>query len=142
MNIFICADHCGQTLKNQIVQYFDGKIVDLYDKIDPDDDYPDIAKIMAKKMQKVPSSLGIAICGSGQGINIALNRNPWIRSVNPRNLRETQKTRQHNDANCICFGGDNIDFETAKKLLTTFLKTPFSGEPRHIRRIQKLTDLN
>lgn len=137
--IYIVAEHCGQNLKTYLIQNADFKIIDLYTQFDLNDDYPTVAKIMANQLKNEADSIGIVICGSGQGISIAMNRSNWIRCVNPRTILEAKLTREHNNANCLSFGANYIKPELALQILQTFVKTQFSNETRHHRRVSQLS---
>lgn len=119
------------------------------------DDYPDYAKKVASKVAlashrtseassgsglQVAKSrdFGILFCGSGHGMCIAANKVKGIRAVAVSTAKEAKITREHNDANVLCLSGWRIPFVRAKKIIETFLKTPFSREKRHIRRIEKI----
>ncbi len=139
--IYIVAEHNGVELKKYLLQKAtsDGmKIVDLYEIENNDDDYPLVAKILAAKLKEDKSSFGVAICGSGQGINMAMNRYPWIRAALPVSIIQAQKTRQHNDANCLSLGANEVDFETAFDMLKIFVETKSPFEKRHLRRIGQM----
>jgi ribose 5-phosphate isomerase B len=139
--IYIVAEHNGIVLKNYLVERcLDSGLVieDLYDIEDDQDDYPVVAKILANKMKIDTNSFGVAICSSGQGINIAMNRFPWVRAALPVNINQSKKTREHNNANCLSFGAQEIDKEVAFEILQAFVNTPFSTQERHLRRVQKL----
>ena len=137
--IYICAEHCGINLKKYLIQNSTLPIIDLYEVEDQDDDYPDVAKIMAQKLMNEPDSFGIVICGSGQGIAMAINRSNFVRCAVPRNEQEAMTTRDHNNANCISFGAQNIDKNEAIKIILAFVNTPFSSLERHGRRVKKLS---
>jgi ribose 5-phosphate isomerase B len=140
--IYIVAEHNGIVLKKFLIQKAkenEIEIIDLYNVVDINDDYPIVAKLLAEKMKEDERSFGIAICGSGQGINMAMNRYPWIRSALPVSVDQAQKTRQHNNANCLSVGAEEIEPELAFEILSAFLKTPNSAEERHLRRIKEIS---
>ena len=142
--IYLVAEHTGLQLKKYILQNaskFDLEIIDLYDVFDSDDDYPTVAEILAKKIKTEPDSFGIAICGSGQGICMALNRFSHIRAANTSGMVETAKVRNDDDANVICLSGKCLDSTVVLDLVQTFVKTPFAGVPRYQRRVDQLRDM-
>lgn len=146
--VYIGADHAGYRLKNHIKSFLSRKGYDVVDKgaheLDKNDDYPDFAAKVAKAVQK--KGKGILICGSAEGICIAANKFKGIRAVPIRSIELAKLSRQHNDANILCLaGGDmrkgkrvGLDKRKAEKIALTWLKTAFSEEERHIRRIKKI----
>ena len=78
------------------------------------------------------------ICGTGIGISIAANRYPGIRAANCTDCFMAEATREHNDANILALGARVVGVGTAMKIVDTFLNTEFSGDPRHMRRIEKI----
>src|SRR3989338_3105434 len=142
--IYIGADHRGFELKEKIKKWFAKKKIPFKDlgdlKLKPTDDYPDYAAKVPKKVAS-GGSLGILICGSAQGVCIAANKIKGIRAVAPFNLRESAMSRKDEDANIICLSGIFSTLMKAKKMIGLFLNTPFSGEARHVRRINKIKKL-
>lgn len=142
--IYLGADHAGFVLKEKIKKWFTKKkipFVDLGDKrLNPKDDYPDYAAKVAKAVAK-GKTLGILFCGSAQGICIAANKIKGIRAVAPFDPNEAVLSRKHEDANIICLSGWFFTLMKAKKMIELFLNTPFSGEARHVRRINKIKKL-
>jgi ribose 5-phosphate isomerase B len=140
--IYIVAEHNGIALKKFLIQKAkenNVEVIDLYDIEDSDDDYPVVANILAKKMKIEEESFGIAICGSGQGINMAMNRFPWIRSALPISVDQAMRTREHNNANCLSLGAGEVDPELAFEMLKVFVGTPNPTEERHLRRIKEMS---
>ena len=140
--IYIGADHAGYDLKEKIKRYLaneDHQVIDLgaYHK-NPDDDYPDFAFAVAKKV-KATTNLGILICGSAQGVCIAANKIKGIRAVAVTSRPTAKLARLHNDANVLCLSGWSGSLQKTKGIIDTFLLTPFSNEPRHVRRLKKIT---
>lgn len=145
--LYITCDHAAFNLKEQIVKALISQgieIQDLVTVLDIDDDYPLTAKLLAIKIKKDLDhgikSFGIAVCGSGQGICIAMNRFEFIRAAQPRTVLESSKTREHNNSNVICFGCDTVLINDLLKIIKTFTNSPFSKGPRHIRRINQISD--
>ncbi len=141
MKIYVAYDHNGYDLAKYLVENMAAEgyeIKDIIDNLDPSDDYPDVAKILAKKL-KQEDSYGVAICGSGQGICMALNRHSWIRAAAKIvDIDTAQQTRLHNHANCICFGAWDLDFIKAHEVLKIFLATQPDTAERHVRRVKKM----
>lgn len=142
--IYVGADHAGFALKEKIKKWLTKKkilFIDLGDKkLRPKDDYPDYAVKVARAVAKHKSQ-GILMCGSAQGICIAANKIKEIRAVAPYTLHEVKLSREHEDANIICLSGWFFTLMKAKKMIELFLNTPFSGEARHVRRINKIKKL-
>lgn len=139
------ADHAGFELKEQLKDYLEKNGYDLYDEgahtLDKSDDYPDYALKVAREVTDNPDSKGILCCGSAQGMCIAANKVPGIRAVSPATIKEATLTRTHNNANVLCLAGWSITLAKAKRLVDAWLAANFSNEPRHVRRLKKITDL-
>ena len=108
--------------------------------LDPNDDYPDYLALLGRTVAENKASFGIGIGGSGQGEAIAANRTPGVRAAvyygGPEEI--IKLSREHNNANVLSLGARFISIDDAKKAVAFWLTTPFSGEERHIRRINKL----
>ena len=100
-------------------------------------DYPDYAHKVAKKVKKSKNHIGILVCGSGIGMNIAANRHKNIRAAQCFNLKSTRLSRLHNDANIITLGSRLLKKSNVMNLVNTFLNTKFEGG-RHTKRIKKI----
>jgi RpiB/LacA/LacB family sugar-phosphate isomerase len=144
---YITCDHAGWDLKNKIVDYCNShsfSVQDLVPSMDNEDDYPDNAKLLALKikndLEKSFDSIAIAVCGSGQGICIALNRFNFIRASMPRTISEAQKTRQHNQSNILCLGSEARYFDEIVEIVKAFINTPLENVERHLRRINKMDE--
>ena len=138
--IFISSDHAGFKLKETIKYYLINKklkFVDLGPKDDNRVDYPDYAHKDAKKVKLNKRNVGILVCGSGTGMNIAANKHKNIRAAQCFNLKSTKLSRLHNDANIITLGSRLITKKNALKFVSVFLDTKFDGG-RHLKRIKKI----
>ncbi len=138
--IFISSDHAGFKLKETIKDYLRDKkvkIEDLGPKDDSSVDYPDYAHKVAKRVKLKKSHIGILVCGSGTGMNIAANKHKNIRAAQCFNLKSTKLSRLHNDANIITLGSRLITKKNALKFVSVFLNTKFEGG-RHLRRVKKI----
>ena len=100
-------------------------------------DYPDYAHKVARKVKISKNNVGILVCGSGMGMNIAANKHKNIRAAQCFNLKSTKLSRLHNDANVITLGSRMISKNNAIKFVNIFLKTEFEGG-RHKKRIRKI----
>jgi ribose 5-phosphate isomerase B len=138
--IFISSDHAGYKLKELIKRQLDKKkitYIDLGPNNDSRVDYPDYAHRVAKKVKTNKNHVGILVCGSGMGMNIAANRHKNIRAAQCFNLKSTKLSRLHNDANIITLGSRLLSTKNALNCVSIFLGTKFEGG-RHIKRIKKI----
>ena len=138
--IFISSDHAGFRLKEMIKSYLSKKKINFQD-LGPDNDtkvdYPDYAHKVAKKVKTSKKNVGILICGSGMGMNIAANKHKNIRAAQCFNLKSTKLSRLHNDANIITLGSRLLSKKNALIYINVFLNTKFEGG-RHSKRIKKI----
>lgn len=143
--IYIGADHAGYNLKEQIKEWLkanDFKFEDVGAKeLNPTDDYPDFAKAVSEKVSQNSQAKGILACGTAEGMCISANKEKGIRAIIGYDEFATRASREHNNANIICFGGRSQNPEEVKKLLKIWLDTEFSGEERHSRRLDKISKL-
>ena len=112
--IFISSDHAGFKLKESIKEYLKNKKVKLNKR-----------------------NVGILVCGSGTGMNIAANKHKNVRAAQCFNLKSTKLSRLHNDANIITLGSRLISKKNALKFISIFLNTKFDGG-RHLKRVKKI----
>lgn len=138
--ILIASDHGGFALKEAIKKKFSN-----YDWIDlgasslESVDYPDYGYKLAQGIEDKTASRGIAICGSGIGISIAVNRHQAVRGALCADVTMARLSRQHNDANVLVLGERTTGQETAFDIVDAFLNTDFEGGERHVRRVAKLS---
>lgn len=141
--IYIANDHAGIELKQYLIKYLQ-KYYDVVDlgtnEINKSVDYPDFGFKLAQKVNEDINCLGIAICGSGNGINIACNKNICIRSAILYNTKAAIYAKKHNDANIIVFSARFINKYKNKRYLKKFLSVSFEGN-RHQNRIDKIKEL-
>jgi len=134
MRIHIGSDHAGLELKAELVKHLTDNGHDVTDhgphEYDALDDYPDFCIPAAEAVAKDPSSLGIVLGGSGNGIRAAL---AW-------SVETAKLARDHNNANVIAVGGRMHEISFVKEIIDTFIAAPFSNDERHIRRIKKISD--
>jgi ribose 5-phosphate isomerase B len=138
--IFISSDHAGFKLKEDIKSHLSKKKLSFQDLGPFNDDrvdYPDYAHKVARKVKANKSNVGILVCGSGMGMNIAANRHKNIRAAQCFNLKSTKLSRLHNDANIITLGSRLLTKKLAINCVNTFLNTKFEGG-RHSKRIKKI----
>lgn len=140
MKIALGSDHAGYALKEEIRESLIAQNIEVEDfgtHSEDSCDYPDIAHPLAKSIIEGRNQLGIAICGSGNGINMTLNKYAEIRSALCWNPELARLAKQHNNANILALPSRFIDNETAKKCVLEFLNTDFEGG-RHERRVEKI----
>tara|TARA_Y100000591_G_scaffold286331_1_gene269187 strand:- start:61 stop:486 length:426 start_codon:yes stop_codon:yes gene_type:complete len=138
--IFISSDHAGFKLKEAIKKYLTSKNINFHDLGPTNEnsvDYPDYAHRVAKKVKISRENVGILVCGSGTGMNIAANKHKNIRAAQCFSLKTTKLSRLHNDANIITLGSKIISKKNAFNFISVFLKTKFDGG-RHLRRVKKI----
>ena len=143
MKIYIGADHRGFLLKEQMKQWLMNaghEVVDCGNRVyDKDDDFPDFSFAVAHAVVKDPQGRGVVICGSAGGVTIAANKVAGIRCVMAVSQEDVVHNRQHDDVNVLAIASDFTPRAKTKTLITTFLETPYLGEPRHKRRLKKIT---
>lgn len=142
--IYLGADHGGFVLKDHIKTWLTEWGMPFTDLgatiLDPEDDYPDFAFAVAKAVAIAPTEhKGLLACRSAAGVVIAANKVKGVRAVAPSTELAAQHSREHNDTNVLGLSGDWLTLETAKTVVRTWLTTPFSGEPRHQRRLDKIS---
>jgi ribose 5-phosphate isomerase B len=142
MRIAIASDHAALELKAALVAYLQQGGHDVSD-LGPHDgasvDYPDYGYKLAETVASGDAERGVALCGSGIGISIAVNRNPACRCALVSEPLSAALSREHNDANVIAMGARLTGSDMAKACLDAFLNTDFGGD-RHVRRVEKLSN--
>lgn len=145
MKIYLASDHAGFDLKESIKSYLIEKGYQVEDQgafsKNPDDDYPDFISKAAERVSNDETSRGIVFGKSGGGEVIVANKFKNVRAVVGFSLENVRLSREHNDANVLCLGAEFTNDENAKRFVNIFLSTPFSNEERHIRRINKIRNL-
>ncbi len=143
MKLGFASDHRGFVLKKELIEYFKGlnyEIVDCGTNNTESCDYPDYAYKLGELINKNKVNFGIAICGSGIGISIALNKIDGVYCAKVSNSEEARYTRLDNDTNCVAFG-ESTSLKDAIDIVKTFINTDFSGLEKHKRRISKVKDI-
>ena len=146
MKIGIAADHGGFHAKEKLKLFLDeleGIIVVDYgaDEYNAQDDYPDFAAKLAHALAAGEVERGIAICGSGVGASIAANKVVGVRAALICDTYSAHQGVEHDDMNVICFGARVFGEELIKEMTKAFLRARFSGEERHVRRLNKVKEL-
>jgi ribose 5-phosphate isomerase B len=138
--IALASDHAGYDLKTALAGALEAaghKVLDLGTNGPDSVDYPDYGDALAAAIADGRAERGVAVCGTGIGISIALNRHPGVRAALCHDETSARLAREHNDANVLALGARLIGSEVAKNCLKVFLDTGFA-EGRHIGRVAKL----
>ena len=145
MKIYLGSDHAGFDLKESLKTFLqhEGYTVEdcgayTYDK---NDDYPDFVSVAANKTSQNPGSFGIVFGKSGAGECIVANKFKGVRAVLGVTKENVKLAREHNNANILSLGSHFVNETQALELVKIFLETPFSGEERHKRRIEKISKI-
>ena len=146
MKIGIAADHGGFEAKQKLITFLhkiDNITVVDYgaDEYDAQDDYPDFASKLAFAVRDGEVERGIAICGSGVGASIAANKVEGVRAALICDTYSARQGVEHDDMNIVCFGARVFGEELIKEMTKAFLNARFSGEERHVRRLNKVKAL-
>jgi ribose 5-phosphate isomerase B len=144
MRIAIASDHAALALKAALVEHLRGgghDVTDLGPHDDTSVDYPDYGYKLAETIASGAAERGVALCGSGIGISIAVNRHPALRAALVSEPLSAKLAREHNDANVIAMGARLTGIDMAKACVDIFLSTDFGGD-RHQRRVDKLSNPN
>ncbi len=143
IRISLASDHGAFKMARKLVKWLQDKGIEVLDfgTFSEDScDYPEFAFKAATAVSENKSDFGIIICGSGQGMQMTANKVKGIRAAHCHSIEMAEITRQHNNANCLCFGARFINIDLAKDIIEKFITTEFEGD-RHIKRINKMHDL-
>jgi len=143
MRIALAADHAGFVLKDELVTWLrehGHEVTDLGTNGSESVDYPEFGAKLARAVGSGEAERGIAICGSGVGISIAVNRDERCRCARVDDPLSAALAREHNDANVLAMGARLIGPDMAKHCVSAFLGTDFAGG-RHQRRVDQLSQL-
>ena len=141
--IAIGSDHGGVALKDTIKEYFDENdiyVIDFGTNSAESVDFPVYAKKLGEAIQNEEIDLGIAICGTGIGMSIVLNKMKGVYCAKVSNESEAILCRSHNNANVIAMS-EEIDHEVMKKIVNNFIETPFSNVSKYIRRNNMIKEI-
>jgi ribose 5-phosphate isomerase B len=140
--VAIVSDHAAFEMKAELVEWLrdSGRdVLDLGTSSTDSVDYPDYGYRLAQAIASGRADKGVALCGSGVGISISVNRNPACRCALVSESLSARLAREHNDANVIALGARMVGIEQARECVSVFLATPFAGG-RHQRRVDKLSN--
>ena len=143
MRIALAADHAGYALKDELAAWLREQghdVADLGTNSADSVDYPEFGARLARTIASGQAERAVAVCGSGIGISIAINREPKCRCARVDDPLSAALAREHNDANVIAIGGRLIGSDMAKACVAAFLGTDFAGG-RHQRRVDQLSKL-
>ena len=138
--VVLASDHAGFKLKDSIKKFLvkkRKKILDRGTNNMDSVDYPDFAHLLSKKMKKKNNQMGILICGSGIGMDMAANKHKNIRAALCYNIKSTKLSRLHNNSNVMAIGARLTKKNLALKCVSAFMLTPFEGG-RHNKRVKKI----
>lgn len=142
MKIAIGTDHGGYALKQAVVTELKKLGHDVLDcgamSYDPADDYPDFTRTVGQAIQRSDAERGIVICGSGVGAAVAANKMRGIRACVCHDTYSAHQGVEHDNMNVLCLGARIIGDELAAELVRAFVSAKFSGEERHVRRLNKV----
>ena len=144
MNIVTGADHAGFDLKavvNAQLEALGHEVIDVGAHDKEPSDYPDFARALGQEIIEGRAERGILICGSGLGASIAANKMPGIRAGNCSDTYSAHQGVEHDDVNVLVLGARVLGEEVAKEMVRAFLNAKFSGEDRHVRRLNKMLEI-
>ncbi len=143
IKIGIASDHRGYFTKEKIIEYLDENdiyVVDFGTNSDESVDFPLYAKKLGEAIQNNEVDLGIAICGTGIGMSIVLNKMKGVYCAKVSNESEAILCKSHNNANVIAMS-EEVDFELMKKIINNFIDTPFSNVSKYVRRNNMIKEI-
>jgi ribose 5-phosphate isomerase B len=145
MNIAIGTDHGGFPLKQTVIdelKKLGHAVIDCGARaLDPADDYPDFARAVGTAIQRGDAERGILICGSGVGASVAATKMRGVRAAVCHDTYSAHQGVEHDNINVLCLGARIIGEELAKELVRAFVSARFSGEERHVRRVNKVMEI-
>ena len=144
MRVALGSDHAGFELKNHLATILSDSgytVFDLGTHTADAVDYPDFAAAVGKAVVDGRADRGIVICGSGAGASVAANKIKSVRAVVAHDTYTAHQAVEHDDVNVLCLGSRVIGSAVAEELAVTFLSSKFSGEERHLRRLNKVKAL-
>lgn len=145
MRVGICTDHGGFDLKEHLAAYLRAAGHEVVDfgaySLEPGDDYPDFVIPLARAVGAGQVKRGIAVCGSGVGASVAANKVAGVRAGLVQDHYSAHQGVEHDDMNILCIGGRVTGVFAAEDLVDAFLAAEFSHGERHVRRLNKVAEL-
>ena len=143
MKIAIATDHAGFALKGHLMGVLDAgqEVLDLGTHSEEQVDYPDYARALGRAMLDGRAERGVLICGSGAGATVAANKMRGIRAALAHDTYTAHQMVEHDDVNVCCLGARVVGAELAAEIATVFLSARFTGEERHVRRLDKIAEI-
>ncbi len=145
MRIAVGADHAGYALKLEVMEMLWAQGHDVVDvgphELDPLDDYPDFAKLVATQVASKQSERGVMVCGSGVGASVAINKVRGVRGAVCHDTYSAHQGVEHDDMNVLCLGARIVGGEVAREVVAAFVGARFTGEERHQRRLNKVLSM-
>jgi ribose 5-phosphate isomerase B len=144
MKIAIGSDHAAFELKGLILDRLKSlghQVEDLGTHTSASCDYPPIAEAVAKRVSEGKAERGVLMCGTGIGMSIAANKVPGVRAALVYSEKVAAGTRDHNDSNVLVLAGREFSNEENLRMLDVWMKTPFSNEDRHVRRLKQISEI-
>jgi ribose 5-phosphate isomerase B len=141
MRLALSSDHAGYEMKRDLAAILGQKghaVLDLGTHSLAPCDYPDAAESVANALRGGDADRGIIVCGSGAGVSIAANKFPRIRAAVCHDTYTAHQAVEHDDMNVLCIGARVIGAALAQDIIAAFLGATFSGESRHLRRLEKI----
>jgi RpiB/LacA/LacB family sugar-phosphate isomerase len=144
VRVVIGADHAGFELKQALGRELEAlghEVIDVGAHDEQPSDYPDFAEKVALEIVNQRADRGVLVCGSGIGASVAANKIPGIRAGNCMDTYSAHQGVEHDDVNVLVMGSRIVGIELARELMHAFLNAKFSGEERHVRRLNKVTEI-
>jgi ribose 5-phosphate isomerase B len=145
MKIAIACDHGGYPLKSplaDLMRELGHEVLDLgAHELNAKDDYPDFARYVGQAIQHGQADRGVLLCGSGVGASIAANKQHGVRAAICHDTYSASQGVEHDDMNVLCLGSRIIGEALAFELVKAFVNASFSGEARHVRRLEKVNGI-
>lgn len=143
MKIFLGADHRGFQYKEKLKNYLKRNGFEFVDRgnfeCEEGDDYPDFAAAVAEEVAKNPKEYrGIVVCGSGVGVSVVADKFAGVRACLPLSVDHVIAARRDDDVNVLAIAADFMSYPVAQEIVRAWLAAPFSGDPRHLRRLAKI----
>lgn len=144
MKIAIGGDHAGFELKDELLPLIEAaghEVLDMGAHSTQPSDYPDFARAVGEAVRNGNADRGILVCGSGAGVTVAANKIHGVRATLAHDVYTAHQGVEHDDINIITMGARIIGPAIAKEIVTAFLGAQFSGEERHVRRLNKVLEI-